>query len=110
MKNIVTMVLFTIISILMSSCATIPEGDLQLGPRSLMTEERQKAMESNLKKGRPIFLESYMYPRLLSSGDVFDGGKVFVNIGNENLSLDDLIDQSQGDPQGGPQPTEKETK
>ena len=36
-----------------------------------------------------------MYPRLLKSGDVFAGGKIFINIGREDLTLDELIDRSQ---------------
>jgi hypothetical protein len=81
-----------IISITTSyGCATIPEGDLQLGPKIVRDMKASRTTAQALNKGRPIYIEAYSYPQMLETGDIWAGGPLLINLGREDISLDVLI-------------------
>lgn len=72
-------------------CATIPEGELQLGPKIVRDMKDSRSSAQALNKGRPIYIEAYSYPQMLESGDIWTGGPLLINLGREDISLDALI-------------------
>ena len=72
-------------------CATIPNGELQLGPKIVRDMHESRTGTQALNKGRPIYIEARSYPQVLESGDIWAGGPVLLNLGREDLSLDALI-------------------
>lgn len=73
-------------------CATIPEGELQLGPKIAEDMKNQGAGgAAGLSRGRPVYLESYAYPQMLETGDIWAGGPILVYLGREELSLDQVV-------------------
>jgi hypothetical protein len=76
----------------MGGCASIPTGELQLGPQIAADMKSQtQAGTQSLSRGRPVYLESYAYPQMLESGDIWAGGQVLVYLGREELSLDQVV-------------------
>ncbi len=72
-------------------CATIPDGELQLGPKIVRDMKESRTSAQALNKGRPIYIEVYSYPQMLESGDIWTGGPLLINLGREDISLDSLI-------------------
>ncbi len=72
-------------------CATIPNGELQLGPKIVRDMHESRVTAKSLSKGRPIYIEARSYPQMLESGDIWAGGPVLLNLGREDLSLDALL-------------------
>lgn len=72
-------------------CATIPDGELQLGPKIVRDMRESRTSTQALNKGRPIYIEARSYPQILESGDIWAGGPVLLNLGREDLSLDSLV-------------------
>jgi hypothetical protein len=72
-------------------CVTLPEGELQLGPKIVRDMKASRSGVQALNKGRPIYIEAYSYPQMLESGDIWTGGPLLINLGREDISLDDLI-------------------
>ncbi len=72
-------------------CATIPDGELQLGPKIVRDMKESRTSAQALNKGRPIYIEAYSYPQMLESGDIWTGGPLLINLGREDISLDSLI-------------------
>lgn len=73
-------------------CASIPKGELQLGPKiAADMKEQQAGGLSSLSRGRPVYLEAYAYPQILETGDIWAGGPILVNLGREELPLDVLV-------------------
>jgi hypothetical protein len=72
-------------------CATIPEGELQLGPKIVRDMKASRTSTKALNKGRPIYAEAYTYPQMLETGDIWAGGPLLINLGREDISLDTLI-------------------
>jgi hypothetical protein len=81
-----------LLAALMGGCASIPTGELQLGPQIAADMKGQtQAGTQSLSRGRPVYLESYAYPQMLESGDIWAGGQVLVYLGREELSLDQVV-------------------
>lgn len=74
-----------------SGCATIPEGQLQLGPHIVRDMHESRVGTQALNKGRPIYIEARSYPQMLDSGDIWAGGPVLLNLGREDLLLEAIM-------------------
>lgn len=81
--------------LLVTSCATSPSGQ-----NVLMDEVNRSGGEhalskgpTTIKQGRPIFIKAYAYPQVLSTGDIWGGGKVFVEVGREKVDLNKLVSE-----------------
>jgi hypothetical protein len=73
-------------------CASIPKGELQLGPKiAADMKDQQSGGLLSLSRGRPVYLEAYAYPQILETGDIWAGGPILVNLGREELPLDVLV-------------------
>ena len=72
-------------------CASIPSGELQLGPKIVRDMKESRTSTQALNKGRPVYIEAASYPQLLESGDIWTGGQLLINLGREDISLDALI-------------------
>jgi hypothetical protein len=72
-------------------CATVPNGELQLGPKIVQDMQESRIGTKAINKGRPVYIEARSYPQVLESGDIWLGGPVMLNLGREDLSLDDLV-------------------
>lgn len=86
-------------SLTLAACISVPKGELQLGPQITSDMQSGTKNASHIGKGRPIYVEARSYPQILESGDIWAGGTLMVNIGREDLSLDEVIS---------PLPTESE--
>lgn len=89
--------MFMIILTMTYGCATIPDGELQLGPKIIKDMKESRVGTASLSKGRPLYIEARSYPQLLESGDIWAGGPVMVNIGREDLSFDAILDGQAAD-------------
>jgi len=89
--------IFLIIHAMTYGCATIPDGELQLGPKIIKDMKESRVGTVSLSKGRPLYIEARSYPQLLESGDIWAGGPVMVNIGREDLSFDAILDGQAAD-------------
>jgi len=76
------------LSLLVSSCASIPEGILQLGPRLFV--EQNKALP--VLQGAPKFIEIDVYPYALNSFDVMKEAKIMLYLGREQIKLESLLE------------------
>jgi hypothetical protein len=87
-----TRAVLCLVTAMFSGCATIPEGELQLGPKIAEDMKNQGAGgAAGLSRGRPVYLESYAYPQMLETGDIWAGGPILVYLGREELSLDQVV-------------------
>jgi len=78
---------------LIAGCATSPKGQ-----NVLMDDVDKSGKEhalskgpTTIKQGRPIFIKAYAYPQVLSTGDIWGGGKVFVEVGREKVDLNKIV-------------------
>lgn len=87
-----TRAVLCLVTAMLYGCATIPEGELQLGPKIAEDMKNQSASgAAGLSRGRPVYLESYAYPQMLETGDIWAGGPILVYLGREELSLDQVV-------------------
>lgn len=87
-----TRAVLAMLTAFMAGCATLPAGELQLGPKIAADMKSQnQAGAQSLSRGRPVYLETYAYPQILESGDIWAGGQVLVYLGREELSLDQVV-------------------
>lgn len=89
-KTIILFMIFICLQVLNSGCATIPEGELQLGPE-IKKDMRVTHNNTFLNKGRPIYVEAKSYPQILENGDIWAGGSLMMNIGREDVSFDEML-------------------
>ena len=78
-------------------CATVPNGELQLGPKIVRDMQESRVGTKAINKGRPVYIEARSYPQVLESGDIWLGGPVMLNSGREDLSLDALVNPERAD-------------
>lgn len=77
---------------ILSSCTSLPKGDLQL--KKMMLDDQPRDPQGRLSyvhAGRPIYVESTSYPYLLPDGHISMEGKLLVYVGREELSLNELL-------------------
>lgn len=88
---------FIIMSLfILSSCTSLPKGELQLKKMILDDyPEGPYGQSSYIHAGRPFYIESTSYPYLLPDGHISIGGKLLVYVGREELSLEELLPQPQ---------------
>ena len=79
--------------IFLNGCVTSPDSSQELQKRIDADLIDQKLGEVDLAQGRPLFQEVQSYPQILSSGDLWLGGTMLVNIGREQLQLSDFMRQ-----------------
>jgi hypothetical protein len=78
-------------------CATVPNGELQLGPKIVQDMQESRMSTKAINKGRPVYIEARSYPQVLESGDIWLGGPFMLNLGREDLSLDALVNPERVD-------------
>jgi hypothetical protein len=87
-----TRTLVGLMAAMLAGCATLPSGELQLGPKIASDiKDQQAGGLASLSRGRPLYLEAYAYPQMLETGDIWAGGPLLVNLGREELSLDQVV-------------------
>jgi len=81
-------------AMIVTSCVTVPDGELQMAPRMVEDFKGQRETPESLKWGRPMYVEVQAYPILAHSGDIVVRSTVLMNVGREVMSLEDLVDPS----------------
>ncbi len=79
--------ILTILCILMTGCAT-PAGNPQLS-RAIRNDRAYARQSSNVLQGKTLFMKAYKYPQI-SNGDIEGECWVWVNVGRESLTIEDL--------------------
>jgi hypothetical protein len=86
------MKILTLSLFILTACTSLPKGEPQL--KKLMLEDQPRDPQGKISyvhAGRPIYVESYSYPYLLSDGHISMEGKLLVYVGREELSLNELL-------------------
>ena len=80
-----------ILSLLFIGCASLPEGEKQL--KEMIAQDRTSVDQILIPvdKGRPIFVKSWVYPQIYPSGDIRQGSEIYVYVGREKVSFEDLL-------------------
>lgn len=60
--------IFLIIHAMTYGCATIPDGELQLGPKIIKDMKESRVGTASLSKGRPLYIEARSYPNCWKVG------------------------------------------
>ena len=101
--------LFSIVTMLgLVGCVSVPSGTLQLAPgiAADMKSQREGNLTS-LSRGRPVYIEAFAYPQMLETGDILAGGQILLNLGREELSLDQIVGSQVEPAAETPAPAEK---
>jgi hypothetical protein len=80
-----------LVSVMLPGCATIPEGELQLGPKIARDMKDRRGGAPSPAEGRPLYAEVFAYPQMLLTGDILAGGTLLLCIGREDLSLEEIV-------------------
>ncbi|MBX9839219.1 MAG: hypothetical protein K2X69_13020 [Silvanigrellaceae bacterium] len=80
-----------LIALLISSCASSPSGENIL--MNNVNKNKSENTKSNIKQGKPIYYKAYAYPQILSTGDIWGGGEVFIEMGREKFDLNTIINK-----------------
>ena len=91
-SNIIKGTLFVTTMIFITSCSSSPSGENVLMD-TLNRSKTEQNLKPNIKQGKPIYYKAYAYPQILSSGDIWGGGEVFVEMGREKFDLNSLINK-----------------
>lgn len=95
---------------ILSSCTSLPKGELQL--RKMMLDDQPRNIPDRISyvhAGRPLYIESTSYPFMMPNGHISMTGKLLVYVGREELSLNELLPVKEELPKG-PMDKEKEKK
>lgn len=82
---------------LLPACTSKPNGELQIWPQ--MTSHSRTNENTNNEsplQGRLLYIEIYAYPQVLDGGDIFSGGPFLLALEREKVSLDSIVQQSEG--------------
>jgi hypothetical protein len=85
--------LFAILSmtLLLNACAlSAPDGEKQL-EKIIEADKRQDGVDRDAFAGRPRFLKVRSYKQIYN-GDIHSEHWIFVQVGRENLSIEDLVE------------------
>lgn len=71
----------TIVFLLMHSCASIPEGSLQIRKRLIESKIANKmALRQQGSNDKTRYVKAYIYPRLLTGGDIVKGSEILIRL------------------------------
>ena len=80
--------------IVMVSCQTSPDGQLQLTPELETYNKIERTSGEDIGQGRPIHLPGWAYGQLTKEGDIWGGGPVLFYLGREKLDYNGILQRT----------------
>jgi len=86
-------------AVILTSCSLTPPVGQPVSKNALRKDLSEQVRgtggtsttEMPINAGRPIFIEAWSYPQIVDTGDIWGGGKIYINVGREEITLNDVL-------------------